>query len=330
MRVAVIGGTEFIGRRAVELLAARGDEVLIVHRGVTEPPDLPPGEHVHADRRDYGRSAAARVKAFRPDAVLDCVAMSAADVEAVLPHLPDVPAVVLSSMDVYRVWELLLAEDPTPSPVPLGEESPVRIGRYPYKGRYPDMDDYEKLHVEPPYLARGGCALRLGMVYGPRDPQTREELVLRRVRAGRPRIPIGAATTVHTRLHIDDAATAILAALDRPDAAAGQVFNVGDAANYTVRAWLRLILDAAGPAAEGTQLVTVPDEKLPEDLRITRAHPQHLIVSSAKARTVLGWKSSDGPAGLASSVPWHLENPPAAGDAPDFAEDDAALAALGS
>src|SRR5215468_3541574 len=163
MRVAVIGGTEFIGRRAVELLAARGDELLIVHRGITEPADLPPCEHIHSDRRDFAQVAAA-VTAFRPDAVLDCVAMSAADVEAVLPNLPDVPAVVLSSMDVYRVWELLLAEDPAPSPVPLDEDSPVRMGRFPYRGRYPDMDDYEKLHVEPPYLDRGGCVLRLGMV----------------------------------------------------------------------------------------------------------------------------------------------------------------------
>jgi nucleoside-diphosphate-sugar epimerase len=306
------------------MLAGRGDDVLVAHRGVTEPADLPPCEHVHADRREFGTAAAAAVRAFRPDAVLDCAAMSAADVDAVLPHLPDVPAVVLSSMDVYRVWELMLAGDDQPSPVPLDEQSPLRVGRFPYRGRYPDLDDYDKLDVEPAYLSRGGAVLRLGMVYGPRDPQTREESVLRRVRAGRSRIPVGPATTVHTRLFVDDAAAAILAALDRPSAAAGQVFNVGDSALFTVRGWMRLILDAAGSRAE---LVTVSEAVLPEDLRATRAHPQHFIVTSAKATSVLGWRPSEPGAGLASSVPWHLAHPPQEGHAPNFAADDAALAA---
>ncbi len=38
MRVLVLGGTRFIGRRIVELLLARGDEVLVVHRGSRSPP----------------------------------------------------------------------------------------------------------------------------------------------------------------------------------------------------------------------------------------------------------------------------------------------------
>jgi nucleoside-diphosphate-sugar epimerase len=34
VRVLVLGGTVFIGRRIVERLRERGDEVLVVHRGV--------------------------------------------------------------------------------------------------------------------------------------------------------------------------------------------------------------------------------------------------------------------------------------------------------
>jgi nucleoside-diphosphate-sugar epimerase len=37
VRVVVLGGTGFIGRRVVERLVSRGDDVLVVHRGVTEP-----------------------------------------------------------------------------------------------------------------------------------------------------------------------------------------------------------------------------------------------------------------------------------------------------
>src|SRR5688572_1737562 len=99
MRVLVIGGTEFIGRRIVEMLVQRGDDVTIVHRGQTEPSDLVPCEHIHLDRRDFAH-AAKRVRSV--DAVVDSHALSRADAEAVLPHLPDVPLVLLSSMDVYR------------------------------------------------------------------------------------------------------------------------------------------------------------------------------------------------------------------------------------
>jgi nucleoside-diphosphate-sugar epimerase len=317
MRVVIIGGTEFIGRRVVEMLAARGDEVMVVHRGRTEPADLPDCTHVHVDRRDFV-DAADIVREFRPDAVVDCIALTAGDVAAVLPHLPAVPVVALSSMDVYRAFELLTsADDPerfTPLGLPVDEDSAVRVGRYPYRGksvRSEDMDaeNYEKLDVEPAYLARGGTVLRLGMVYGPRDPQRREEFLLRRLRAGEKRIAIGPATTVLTRLHVDDAASAVLAALDDPEAAAGQVFNIGETRSYSMRGWIELILAAA--AERAVELVTVSEDQLPADMGLTRVHPQHLIVSSAKANRLLGWQPMDTAVAVAESVRWHLANPPA-------------------
>src|SRR5258706_9373237 len=107
MKVAVIGGTRFIGRRIVADLAARGDEVLVVHRGETEPPDLAPCRHLHTDRSSF-RDVAGEVAAFGPDAVVDTLAMSRFDVDAVLPYLPDCQLVLLSSMDVYEAFYLML------------------------------------------------------------------------------------------------------------------------------------------------------------------------------------------------------------------------------
>jgi nucleoside-diphosphate-sugar epimerase len=325
MRIAIIGGTAFIGRRTVEVLTERGDDVMVVHRGKTEPTDFPRCEHLHGERAAFA-SVAGDVAAFRPDAVVDTTASTAVDRDAVLPHLPDVPVVLLSSMDVYRFFELLHADDDSPLPVPFDESGELRRGRYPYAGRGIGEDDYEKLDVEPAYLQRGATVLRLAMVYGPRDPQTREEFVLRRVRAGRRRIPLGPAGTIFTRIHVDDAASAILAAIDRPDAATGQVFNVGEAGSYSMRAWIRLILAAAG---HDTDLVRVADDLVPPDLRLTRALSQHFVVSSAKAMSLLDWTPGPTAAAVASSVQWHLENPPADRDAPDFAADEAALASVG-
>jgi nucleoside-diphosphate-sugar epimerase len=316
MRVTVLGGTEFIGRRIVEQLCGRGDDVQVVHRGRTEPAPLL-GEHVHADRAQFA-AVAQRVRAFGPDAVVDTIALSEADATAVLPHLPDVPLVLLSSQDVYRSFELLRASGET-IPVPYDEEAPLRVGRFPHADVEPD---YEKLHVEPHYLTRGGTALRLGMVYGPRDPQRREEPFLRRVRAGRRRIPIGAATTLFSMVHVDDAASAVLATLDRPTVSTGQVFNIAERVSLTVDAWARVILAAAGGDAVP---VRVPDSALPADLRLTRRIDQHLLADSTKAVRLLDWHPEPTTTGTPRSVEWHLAHPPVDAD-PDFSADDAALA----
>jgi UDP-glucose 4-epimerase len=320
MRVLMIGGTKFIGRRITEELAARGDEVTVLHRGETEPADLPGCTHLHADRRDFA-SLAGQVRELRPDAVVDTLAMSRADVDAVLPYLPDARLVVLSSGDVYRAFEL--QESPVGEvPVPITENSPVRHARYPHRGQIPGLDDYDKLDVEPLYLERGGTVLRLGFIYGEHDPQRREEFILRRVRAGRQRIPAGPGCWLLSRCYVGDVASAVLAALGT-DAASGQVLNIVEAASVTVGDWARQILAAAGHDAE---LVTVPDGDVPDDMGLTKHYAQHLLFDSHKAQALLGWQPGPPEAGVAASVRWHLANPPEACE-PDFSADDRALAA---
>jgi nucleoside-diphosphate-sugar epimerase len=320
MRVLMIGGTKFIGRRITEELIARGDEVTVVHRGQTEPDDLPECRHLHADRREFA-SLAAEVKALRPDAVVDTLALTAADVEAVLPHLPDARLAVLSSVDVYRAFEL--QDSPVSEvPVPVGEDSPVRHGRYPYRDTMPRLHDYEKLDVEPPFLARGGTVLRLGFIYGEHDPQRREEFILRRVRAGRKRIPVGVGNWLLSKCYVGDVASAVLAAIGS-DAAIGQIFNVTEPATGTIADWVRQILAAAGHEAE---LVTVPDQDLPADLDLTMGYAQHQLYDSHKARDLLGWRPAAAEPGVAASVRWHLAHPPADPDT-DFTADDRVLAA---
>jgi nucleoside-diphosphate-sugar epimerase len=146
---------------------------------------------------------------------------------------------------------------------------------------------------------------------------------LRRVRAGRRRIPVGAGTSLDTRCYVGDVACAVLAALDRPAAAAGQVFNVGDLATDTVLDYVRRILAAAGHDVE---LVTVPERDVPEDMKSTRSMAQHFLVDSRKAAAVLGWRPSDPAQTIGVSVRWHLAHPPGDPDQ-DFSPDDRALAA---
>ena len=134
---------------------------------------------------------------------------------------------------------------------------------------------------------------------------------------------MGPGTSLDTRCYVGDVAAAALAALDRPAAAAGQVFNVGDPATDTVRDYACRILAAAGHEAE---LVTVPDRQLPDDMEATKSIPQHFLIDSRKAMTMLGWRPTDPAETIPLSVRWHLAHPPADADQ-DFSPDDRALAA---
>jgi len=164
--------------------------------------------------------------------------------------------------------------------------------------------------------------LRLPMVYGERDYQLREEFILRRVRAGRTRIPFGSGGWLACRAYVGDVGRAVRLALETPNVTG--VFNVCEDRTYSMRMWAGMILDAAGSDAE---LVQVRDAALPEDLDLTGNVLQHIAASSRKARAAFGWMTSDPFETLRTTVRWHLDHPPANADA-DFSADDRALASL--
>ena len=322
MKVIVFGGTRFIGRAIVDELAAAGHDLLIVHRGNLEPADMPAVEHLHLERADLVAHRK-ELAAFKPDGAIDCRALTRADAETVLEAMPaDVRLVVISSLDVYRAFGAL-NQDRETDPVPLDETSPVRPTRYPYRDLMPGMEHYDKLDVEDVYLPRGATSVRLPMVYGEHDYQLREEFILRRLRAGRDRIPFGSGSWLACRGYVRDIARGVHLVLKTP-AAAGHVLNLCEDRTYSMRMWSRMILDAAGSTA---QLVRVADDLLPEDLKPTGTMSQHIAASAQKARSMLGWTTSDPAESLRTTVRWHLANPPANLNL-DFTADDLVLASV--
>ncbi len=280
---------------------------------------MPDVQHLHCERAAL---AAHRdvLEAFGPDAVIDCRALTRTDAELALAALPEVKRwIVISSIDVYRAFGALNSDQET-DPVPLDEDSAVRPERYPYRGQMPGMDDYDKLDVEDVYLPWGATVLRLPMVYGEHDYQRREEFILRRVRAGRSRIPFGSGSWLACRVYVRDVGRAVRIALAKP--VAGEVMNVCEDRTYSMRMWSQAILQSAGSDAE---LVRVSDDALPEDLKPTGTMSQHIAASARKARSLLGWTTSDPFETLRTTVQWHLENPPPDAST-DFEADDRALA----
>jgi nucleoside-diphosphate-sugar epimerase len=316
MRIVILGGTRFIGRAVAERLAAEGHELLLVHRGEHEPAGLPSAEHAHVDRHD-GSALAAAVAPFGAEALVDVSGMNAAAADAALGAVgDDVKLVAISSCDVYRAYDALHAEW-TSDAMPLTEDSPLR------ERRFVDGSRYENLELEERYLPRRATVLRLGAVYGEHDYQRRFEFVLRRVRAGRKRIPVGSGQFLFSRVYVGDVAVAVSSALAGDHR--GEAFNVAERQTAPYRLFAEQILAAAGSDAE---LVLVRDDRLPADLELTGVLSQHLMVDPSKAYDVLGWRPTNPEATLVHSVRWHLENPPADASE-DFAADDEALATAG-
>jgi nucleoside-diphosphate-sugar epimerase len=124
------------------------------------------------------------------------------------------------------------------------------------------------------------------------------------------------------RGYVRDVARGVRLALES-SAAAGEVLNLCENCTYSIGMWSRMILDASGSDVE---LVRVADDLLPDDLRPTGTMTQHIIASARKARSMLGWTTSDPAETLHPTVAWHLANPPPEPDL-DFSADDRALAA---
>lgn len=295
MNILAIGATGFIGKHVVTRLSELGHTVAVLHRGETHA-DLPTEVRHLAGDRDTLAAAAATLKEFAPDVVLDMIPYTerqARELVAISRGLAR-RLVVVSSADVYRNYDGLRGKTShAPDPVPLREDAPLREGLYPYRGadipfRY--RDDYEKILVESVVLGvpdLPGTVLRLPAVYGPGDPQRRISNPLRRMDDGRSAILMGErqARWRWTRGYVENVAAAIaLAATD--ERAAGRTFNVGDEHAPTEREWIERIGAAAG--WKGT-VVTVLDESLPDPLRSPFDWRYHLATDTRRIREILGF-----------------------------------------
>ncbi|BCB89827.1 NAD-dependent epimerase/dehydratase family protein [Phytohabitans suffuscus] len=328
----VIGGTGPTGPHVVGGLLARGWEVAVLHRGTHELPELDTVEHLHADPH-FREPIAAALGPRRFDLAVATYGR--------LRHVADALAgsadrfVAVSGLPVYpgyhepeRVWPHgmpLLAREGAAARRGSGGGSPG--------ARFSDLIFRAEEHVLALHRAGAFSAtlFRYPSIYGPRQLYPREWSVIRRVLDGRAYIivPDGGLTLL-TRCAARNAAAFLLAAVDRPEPAAGEVFNVADLSQYSLAQWIQLTAAAAGREIE---LVSLPfDLAGPGRALFPVPHTAHGLVSAGKAVARLGYTEAV-PAveALRDTVRWYLEHPPdqsvtgRLADTFDYAEEDRVL-----
>ncbi|HUU44092.1 MAG TPA: NAD-dependent epimerase/dehydratase family protein [Acidobacteriota bacterium] len=332
LRILVIGGTRFIGLATVRQLLERGCDVTLFHRGETGADLLPDIRRIHGDRGRLADYRAALV-AVAPDIVLDMIPLSEADAIAVMDTFRGIArcVVAVSSCDVYRAYGRLIGTEPgEPDPVPISESSPLREKRYPYRGRIPGMDEYDKIPIEHRVLNDPdlpGTVLRLPMVYGPRDRQRRFLRFIKRMADNRPAI-LFEEQEARWRIsfaHVEDVANAIATAIIDPRAA-GNIYNVAEPEAAPQIEWARRIAAATGWS--GKLVVLPPDRRLgtgDDDFR------QHLVIDSSRIRRELDYRETvTQDEAIRQTVAWEHENPPEKYDAGafDYATEDRLLAEM--
>jgi nucleoside-diphosphate-sugar epimerase len=176
---------------------------------------------------------------------------------------------------------------------------------------------------------------RYPLVYGPHQLLPREWMIVRRILDGRRRIIVpDAGLQIRSAVYVDNAAHAVLLAVDQPHTSAGQIYHVCDEVTPTLRQVVAIV------AAELDHELDVVS--LPYALA-TPAHPltnlngtYHRYMPSTKLTRQLGYRDVVGfEDGLRRTARWLAQNPPpprgaeerALQDPFDYAAEDALLAA---
>lgn len=338
MRVLVLGGTHFIGPPVVRRLVGLGHEVAVFHRGQTET-SLPQNvKAFHGNREQLGDHLA-DFRAYEPEVVLDTLAMTEWDAEAVMATFSGLARrlVVLSSGDVYRAYGRLIQQDPgPPDPTPLTEASPLRDKLYPYREYAEGPDDmqyhYDKILVERVVMALPdllpATVLRLPMVFGPGDYQHRLFGYLKRMDDKRPFILLAEdwAKARALRGYVEDMAEATALCVTREEAA-NRVYHAAYQENFSEETWLSMVAETVGWKGN---VIKVPNQELPEGLQHHMDMRQDWSVNSSRIRQELGYREVV-PLNEAvrRTVAWERANLPEIDLARfDYAAEDALLARI--
>ncbi|HUJ20824.1 MAG TPA: SDR family oxidoreductase [Bryobacteraceae bacterium] len=307
MKVLVIGGTQFIGRRLVTELLKAGHSVSILHRR-SKHNFSKRVENLAADRND---AAAVRrvVSDRRFEVVFDNVydwqrGTTAAQVEATAHAMGSHVEryVFMSSVAAYGDGLNHYEGDPL---APDNHSEPY------VRNKAMTERALLRLHRKTGFPV---VTFRPPFVYGPENPFYREAFFWDRLRAGRPIVIPGDGTRLMQFLHVKDLVAACLRAIEVEEAV-GEAFNVGNPKPLTQVEAVREIARAAGKKPE---LVRVPRERIAALGGSAMNHPLYfgeyldvppITENVSKLQRVLGVRLTAFTTGLRETYRWYLRRP---------------------
>ena len=343
MRILVIGGNGFIGSPLVSELLGSGHEVAVFHRSADVGLADSGVVQIHGDRNrllDYEGP----LRRFSPDVIVDLILSSGEQARQLVETAHEISrrVIAISSMDVYRAWGVMKEiEAGSLDPLPLTEDSPLRTIRRLYPPETVKMlqniftwldQDYDKIAVEEAIRSDptvSWTVLRLPMVYGPGDPLHRFFPLLKRVTDGRSSILLSddLAAWRCPRGYVENVGHAI-AVVATSDHAAGRIYNICEEPSLPELEWQRRI---AKQMRWNGKFVVLPRAQMPKHLLQPGNAAQHVVASSERIRTELGYEELVGiDEAIRRTIAWEQRNPPASADPHqfDYSAEDAAIANL--
>jgi nucleoside-diphosphate-sugar epimerase len=289
----VIGGAGASGIVIVNELLKREYAVTILHTGNHEP-DLPEEVvHIHASpyKRDALDQALAGLKFDLVIATYGMLKHVAAAVAGKTERFISVGGLA----PIYKGWGDMIARNPwetmEPTPLMLPEDHTLATE---------ETDSQFTMAVRGmEQLVMGAHAkgdfnathIRYPLVYGPHNMCPAEWGIVRRVLDGRETMIMpGGGLTVIARGFSENVAHAIMLAVEQPENAGGEIYNIRDDHVQYNHEWVR---EVAGVLGHEFELIDIPFHLLPEGFRA--APPQllyrhHWVPSIDKIKDQLGYR----------------------------------------
>jgi nucleoside-diphosphate-sugar epimerase len=327
-RALVIGGTGPTGHFIVNGLRRRGYAVAMLHSGRHEVAEIPDDvEHLHTDAFDEGElRAALERRTF--DACVATYGRLRVTSRVMAGRCGKFVSV--GGGPAYRGYMNPELWQPRGLPVPTREDAPIVTQESEDAKGWRIARTEEVVFAEHPSAAH----FRYPYVYGPYQLVPREWCVVRRILDGRRFLVLpDGGLTLSQYGYAENLAHAVLLAVDRPEASAGQIYNCGDEEVLTLGQIAELIASALERPLE---LVSMPwSLAICARPMVAQAHPTHRVFDLSKIRTELGYRDVV-PAreAMARTARWLAAHPPAPGgpeeraleDPFDYAAEDALVA----
>ena len=295
MRVFVAGGTGVIGRRLVPQLVARGHQVTAT---TTSPAKLGLLQQLGADGVVMDGldpvSVGEAVAAARPDAIVSQMT-GLSEAHAGKPNMrkPDRFFATTNRLRSEGTDHLVAAAEATGVSHVVAQSAAIFNGIREGGWVKTEQDPLEAIspaamkgtkainHLEDVVVKAGGAVLRYGGLYGPGATDDQVKLVRKRL------FPlVGGGTGYFSWVHVDDAASATILAVEQQ---AKGVFNIVDDEPAPVSEWLPYLAECAGakpPRRLPKWLAQLLAGEMVADMMTNKGRG----FSNAKAKRELGWQ----------------------------------------